>query len=52
MLRQLGRSSPVGDVVIVKNSPDRTAQPDNGLGGRNLPWRERTAVKCRMTGTF
>jgi lipoprotein-anchoring transpeptidase ErfK/SrfK len=28
----------VGDVVIVKNSQDRTIQPDNGLNGWNLNW--------------
>ena len=29
-----------GDVVIVKNSHDRTVAPDNGLNGWNLPWDE------------
>ncbi|MFG2285893.1 Ig-like domain-containing protein [Streptomyces sp. NPDC048595] len=28
----------VGDVVIVKNSHDKTVQPDNGLNGWNLSW--------------
>ncbi|WP_405998930.1 Ig-like domain-containing protein [Streptomyces sp. NBC_00829] len=28
----------VGDVVIVKNSKDKTIQPDNGLNGWNLSW--------------
>jgi hypothetical protein len=28
----------VGDVVIVKNSNDKTVQPDNGLNGWNLSW--------------
>ncbi|MER7836198.1 Ig-like domain-containing protein [Streptomyces sp. NPDC096040] len=36
-------NSLVGDVVIVKNSPDRTVQPDNGLNGWNLSWSEWTA---------
>ncbi|MEV0091912.1 Ig-like domain-containing protein [Streptomyces sp. NPDC050738] len=30
--------SMVGDVVIVKNSNDKTIQPDNGLNGWNLSW--------------
>ncbi|AVZ74961.1 hypothetical protein SLUN_25035 [Streptomyces lunaelactis] len=33
-------NSIVGDVVIVKNSKDRTIQPDNGLNGWNLSWAE------------
>ncbi|MEX2983748.1 Ig-like domain-containing protein [Streptomyces sp. C36] len=33
-------NSMVGDVVIVKNSDDKTIQPDNGLNGWNLPWSE------------
>ena len=36
-------SSIVGDVVIVKNSPDKQVAPDNGLNGWNLPWAEWTA---------
>ncbi|MGY5007310.1 Ig-like domain-containing protein [Streptomyces sp. 900105755] len=36
-------NSLIGDVVIVKNSPDRTVQPDNGLNGWNLSWSEWTA---------
>ncbi|WP_329118044.1 L,D-transpeptidase [Streptomyces sp. NBC_01465] len=28
----------IGDVVIVKNSNDKTIQPDNGLNGWNLNW--------------
>ncbi|MGW3957116.1 L,D-transpeptidase [Streptomyces sp. NPDC004752] len=36
-------NSLVGDVVIVKNSPDRTVSPDNGLNGWNLPWSQWTA---------
>ncbi|MEU7561679.1 Ig-like domain-containing protein [Streptomyces eurythermus] len=30
----------VGDVVIVKNSHDRTVAPDNGLNGWNMSWAE------------
>ncbi|WP_267713803.1 L,D-transpeptidase [Streptomyces sp. CoH17] len=33
-------NSLVGDVVIVKNSPDDTVAPDNGLNGWNMPWSE------------
>ncbi|OIJ67605.1 hypothetical protein WN71_012330 [Streptomyces mangrovisoli] len=36
-------NSLVGDVVIVKNSPDKTVTPDNGLNGWNMPWNEWTA---------
>ncbi|WEH17384.1 Ig-like domain-containing protein [Streptomyces sp. VNUA24] len=36
-------NSLVGDVVIVKNSPDKTVAPDNGLNGWNMPWSEWTA---------
>ncbi|MFF2327813.1 MULTISPECIES: Ig-like domain-containing protein [unclassified Streptomyces] len=35
--------SMVGDVVIVKNSPDKTITPDNGLNGWNMNWAEWTA---------
>jgi hypothetical protein len=28
----------VGDVVVVKNSPDRMVQPANGLNGWNMSW--------------
>ncbi|MET7618223.1 Ig-like domain-containing protein [Streptomyces sp. NPDC005408] len=31
-------NSIVGDVVIVKNSKDKTVQPDNGLNGWNMSW--------------
>ncbi|WP_225099197.1 Ig-like domain-containing protein [Streptomyces sp. CoH27] len=31
-------NSLVGDVVIVKNSPDTTVAPDNGLNGWNMSW--------------
>ena len=33
----------IGDVVVVKNSKDKTIQPDNGLNGWNMPWSEWTA---------
>ncbi|MFD6306597.1 Ig-like domain-containing protein, partial [Streptomyces sp. NPDC060223] len=33
-------NSLVGDVVTVKNSPDKTVEPDNGLNGWNMPWSE------------
>jgi lipoprotein-anchoring transpeptidase ErfK/SrfK len=33
-------NSLVGDVVVVKNSPDKTVAPDNGLNGWNLSWSE------------
>lgn len=36
-------NSLVGDVVIVKNSPDKMVAPDNGLNGWNLPWSEWVA---------
>ncbi|MFE4333452.1 Ig-like domain-containing protein [Streptomyces sp. NPDC056831] len=36
-------NSLVGDVVIVKNSPDRTITPDNGLNGWNMSWADWTA---------
>ncbi|MFF4092811.1 Ig-like domain-containing protein [Streptomyces sp. NPDC001834] len=35
-------NSLIGDVVIVKNSQDRTIRPDNGLNGWNMPWSEWT----------
>jgi hypothetical protein len=31
-------NSLIGDVVIVKNSPDKTVAPDNGLNGWNMGW--------------
>ncbi|MFF3555514.1 Ig-like domain-containing protein [Streptomyces tsukubensis] len=31
-------SSMIGDVVIVKNSKDKTIKPDNGLNGWNMDW--------------
>jgi lipoprotein-anchoring transpeptidase ErfK/SrfK len=33
-------NSLLGDVVIVKNSPDQTVKPDNGLNGWNLSWSQ------------
>ncbi|MFM9372140.1 Ig-like domain-containing protein [Streptomyces sp. Da 82-17] len=33
-------NSLIGDVVIVKNSPDKTITPDNGLNGWNMDWSE------------
>ncbi|MEU2928620.1 Ig-like domain-containing protein [Streptomyces sp. NPDC007251] len=36
-------NSLIGDVVIVKNSPDSTVAPDNGLNGWNMPWSAWTA---------
>ncbi|SER44654.1 Lipoprotein-anchoring transpeptidase ErfK/SrfK [Streptomyces sp. yr375] len=33
----------IGDVVVVKNSPDKTVAPDNGLNGWNMSWAEWTA---------
>ncbi|MDH6627934.1 hypothetical protein M2271_005763 [Streptomyces sp. LBL] len=33
-------SSILGDVVIVKHSPDKTVTPDNGLNGWNMAWSE------------
>ncbi|MFG2636244.1 Ig-like domain-containing protein [Streptomyces sp. NPDC048362] len=32
--------SMIGDVVVVKNSHDRTVNPDNGLNGWNMSWAE------------
>ncbi|MFL4907159.1 Ig-like domain-containing protein [Streptomyces sp. MMS24-I2-30] len=33
----------IGDVVVVKNSDDRTVDPDNGLNGWNMSWEKWTA---------
>ena len=33
-------NSMIGDVVVVKNSPDKTIAPDNGLNGWNMSWAE------------
>ncbi|MFG3252446.1 Ig-like domain-containing protein [Streptomyces sp. NPDC048172] len=31
-------NSLIGDVVVMKGSPDKTIQPDNGLNGWNMDW--------------
>ncbi|MBV1940677.1 L,D-transpeptidase family protein [Streptomyces sp. BV286] len=36
-------NSLVGDVVTVRNSPDKTVAPDNGLNGWNMAWSAWTA---------
>ncbi|WP_369247246.1 Ig-like domain-containing protein [Streptomyces sp. R41] len=36
-------NSLIGDVVTVKNSPDKTVSPDNGLNGWNMSWSAWTA---------
>ncbi|MFF6781506.1 Ig-like domain-containing protein [Streptomyces sp. NPDC012510] len=36
-------NSLIGDVVIVKNSPDKTVSPENGLNGWNMSWSDWTA---------
>ncbi|MGW0571468.1 L,D-transpeptidase [Streptomyces tauricus] len=36
-------NSLVGDVVTVKNSPDKTVSPENGLNGWNMAWSAWTA---------
>ncbi|MGW0787116.1 L,D-transpeptidase [Streptomyces sp. NPDC002911] len=36
-------NSMIGDVVVVKNSPDKTIAADNGLNGWNMNWSEWTA---------
>ncbi|NGO68886.1 L,D-transpeptidase [Streptomyces boncukensis] len=33
-------NSLIGDVVIVKGSPDKTIQPNNGLNGWNMDWAQ------------
>ncbi|MGQ4512482.1 Ig-like domain-containing protein [Streptomyces sp. DW26H14] len=33
-------SSLIGDVVVVKNSHDKTVSPDNGLNGWNMSWAD------------
>ncbi len=33
----------LGDVVVIKNSPDKTIKPDNGLNGWNMAWDEWVA---------
>lgn len=37
------KNSLLGDVVEVKNSPDKTIQPDNGLNGWNMSWSDWVA---------
>ncbi|MGH3324899.1 MAG: L,D-transpeptidase, partial [Streptomyces sp.] len=37
------RESIVGDVVEIKNSKDKTIQPDNGFSGWNMDWDKWTA---------
>ncbi|WP_245796617.1 L,D-transpeptidase [Actinacidiphila alni] len=39
-------NSMVGDVVVVKDSADKTIQPDNGLNGWNLSWAAWTAPQA------
>lgn len=39
-------NSMVGDVVIVKDSADKTIQPDNGLNGWNLSWSAWTTPQA------
>ncbi|MEU3251989.1 Ig-like domain-containing protein [Streptomyces sp. NPDC006997] len=36
-------NSIVGDVVVVKNTGDKTVAPDNGLNGWNMSWDQWTA---------
>lgn len=36
-------NSMIGDVVIVKNSADKTVDPDNGFNGWNMPWNDWVA---------
>ncbi|MGK5629068.1 L,D-transpeptidase [Streptomyces sp. URMC 123] len=36
-------SSQIGDVVVVKNSPDKTIKPENGLNGWNMSWDQWVA---------
>ncbi|MFK4105670.1 Ig-like domain-containing protein [Streptomyces sp. NPDC019531] len=42
-------NSLIGDVVIVKNSPDKTVAPDNGLNGWNMSWNEWVAGSAVST---
>ncbi|MGW7378771.1 L,D-transpeptidase [Streptomyces sp. NPDC054794] len=39
-------NSLIGDVVVVKHSPDKTVSPDNGLNGWNMPWSEWVATSA------
>ncbi|MFF4404021.1 Ig-like domain-containing protein [Streptomyces sp. NPDC001262] len=36
-------NSIIGDVVVIKNSDDKTIKPDNGLNGWNMDWKEWVA---------
>ncbi|MDJ0340450.1 Ig-like domain-containing protein [Streptomyces sp. H10-C2] len=36
-------NSMIGDLVVMKNSPDKTIKADNGLNGWNMSWSEWTA---------
>jgi len=36
-------NSQIGDVVVVKNSNDKTVSPDNGLNGWNMDWNQWVA---------
>ncbi|WP_329524968.1 L,D-transpeptidase [Streptomyces sp. NBC_01462] len=40
-------NSLVGDVVVVRNSDDRTIAPDNGLNGWNMSWDQWKAGSAR-----
>ncbi|WP_455711728.1 Ig-like domain-containing protein [Streptomyces avermitilis] len=37
----------IGDVVVVKNSNDKTIAPDNGLNGWNMSWNQWKAGSAR-----
>jgi hypothetical protein len=43
-------NSLIGDVVLVRNSPDETVAPDNGLNGWNMSWTEWTAGSAVRAG--
>lgn len=40
-------NSLVGDVVVVRNSNDKTIAPDNGLNGWNMSWSQWKAGSAR-----
>ncbi len=42
------KNSQIGDVVVVKNSDDKTISPDNGLNGWNMSWQDW--IKGSATG--
>ncbi|WP_277441307.1 Ig-like domain-containing protein [Streptomyces sp. SPB162] len=44
-------NSLIGDVVVMKNSPDRTVSPDNGLNGWNMTWSAWTAGSASGAAT-